>query len=327
MKGIRVDLPWVTLQPGEDCIAQVSGHDGKDSGEAKTAKIVLRQPDANSPERWSGVLETPPRAMESSYGQFQEQYRLLRGVLPFPSHFPPLSYDYAWAMNASGDETPVYNLHGHNRPLTDLLRFYEPARVSEEFERRMKAEQVVSMKLVLAGVAASAGSEEAALFLLERMKDTEYYAVLNFHDALHITYWNYSDLSAKIQKGEPPDWLVEMTLAILSDDRYVTRPEKGNWQEGTALKISSCGVRDLLWFLGYLKCRKAVPFLIERVKSGQADGCMLSALGEIGDPRARPCWKNSSSARTSPRFIQSCRARLKQIEVAGRRTGAAGTPR
>ncbi len=278
------DRPWVTLQPGEDCIALVAGSDEQDSGEAKIARVVLRQPDASIPERWSGVLETPPQPIELSL----EQYRILRAVLPFPNHFPSLSYDYSGFINQSPMASAAEGLHGPNRPLIDMLKLYEPAGVCKEFKRRMLAEKVMPMKLLLASVAAAAGSEDAAMLFLETTRDTDYRTVVNLHYALWITFWNYSDSPPTWQKGEPPDWLVELCLAILSDDRFVTGLNKTNYQEGTSFKVSSCETGHLMFALGDHKCCKAVPLLIDRVKRGQADFDTLNALGKIGDARATP---------------------------------------
>jgi HEAT repeat protein len=278
------DRPWVTLRPQEDCIALVAGYDEKDSGETKAIKVIMRQPDASIPHRWSGVLETPQQAMELS----QEQYRVLRGTSPFPDHFPPLSYDYSGFINQSFAASAVECLHGPNRPLIDMLNIYELAGVRKEFERRMQAEKVVAMKLLLASIAAPAGSEDAVRFFLEKMKDTDYFTVQNLHYALRITYWNYSRVPPDWQERKPPDWLVEMSLGILSDNRFVTGLERANFQAGTSFTVSSCETGPLVSALVESKCRKVVPLLIERLKKRQADHYTLRALGEVGDARAVP---------------------------------------
>jgi hypothetical protein len=295
------DRPWVTLQPGEDCIALVAGLDEKDSGEPKTAKVILRQPDSSLAGCWSSSLETPPHPMELSL----EQHRAFRGVLPFPNHFPQLSYDYSGILNQSPIASTVEKLHHPNRPLIDLLKLYESDRVYKEFERRMRAEKVMPMKLLLASIAAPAGSEEAALFFLETMNDTSYIKVVNLHSALWNAFWNYLAAPPDWQKEESPDWLLELYLTILCDNRLVTGLDKSRWQQGTSLKISSCETDKLIFALGEAKYRKAVPLLIERMNKRQGDWYTLHALGEIGDARAIP---------TLIEFLQQTGKRLNYTE-------------
>jgi hypothetical protein len=277
-----VDRPWVTLQPGEDSVALVAASDERDSGEAKTVKVALRQPDSNVAGRWSGVLETPPRMIELS----AEQNEALRAALPFPAYFPALSYDYSGFMNGPEDTSAVECLHGPNRPLIDMLAIYEPAGVRKEFERRMRAERVAPMRLLLASVAAPAGSEDAAMFFLENMQDTDYFNVGNLHYALWIMSWRNSAGSPDGRERQLPEWLAELCLAVLSDNRLVTGMEKTNWAADTSFRVSSCHSDHLIFALGDSKCRKAVPLLIQRLQRGQTD--TLNALGEIGDPRAIP---------------------------------------
>ncbi len=278
------DRPWTTLRPGEDCIALVLGYDEKDSGEPKAAKVVWRQPDASIPGHWSGVLETPPRMMDLSV----EQCRVLRAALPFPKHFPAFSYDYSGFGQESPAASAVELLHGPNCPLIDMLAFYEPTSVSKEFEQRMRVEKTAAMRLLQAVVAASTGSEEAAVFFLKAAKDTDYFAVRSLHYALWMTYRNYFCGPPDWQQREPPEWLAELCLAILTDYRVVTGLEKGGFQAGTSFTISSHETGNLVFALGKSKCKKVVPLLIERVKKRQADYDTLIALGEIGDARAVP---------------------------------------
>jgi uncharacterized repeat protein (TIGR03803 family) len=275
------DRPWITLAPGTSCIAIVVGLDEEDTGEAKSAKIVFRQTDTSDPARWNGVLETPPRPMELSL----QQATALRASLPFPEHFPALSYDYSGSVNQGPVASAVEQLEGPNRPLIDTPAIYQPARVSKEFERRMEAEKVAPMKLLLASMAASAGSEKAAIFLLDTMKETEYRAVAGLHHALRVANWN---CRPDRRKWEPPDWLVELCLAILSDHRTVTGPKGTGFRKGTSLTISSCETGHLIFALGESKCRDAVPLLVERVRRREADWDVLNALGQIGDARAAP---------------------------------------
>ena len=55
----------------------------------------------------------------------------------------------------------------------------------------MQAEKMVPMKLLLASIAATAGSKEAAEFFSETKKDTDYHTVVNLHYALRFTCRNW----------------------------------------------------------------------------------------------------------------------------------------
>ena len=262
----------------------VAGSDEEGNGEPKNSKIVLRQPDANSAGRWSGILETPLRAMQLS----PKQHLALRATVPFPVHFPAVGYDYLGFVSQSPEASLVERLHGSNQPLIDMLAIYEPAGVRAELERRMQVEHTMPMKLLLASAAAAEGSEEAATLFLNTMRDTDYYAVVNLHYALWATYCNCASRPPDKRKEEPPAWLAELFLAILSDHRAVTGMERTNFQEGTSFTVSSCATGNLVSALGESQCQKAVPLLVERVKRREADWNTLHALGEIGDRRAVP---------------------------------------
>lgn len=304
------DRPWVTLAPGQESIALAAGSDKKDTGEAKRVKVVLQQPDTSIPGRWSGVLETPPRAMELP----EEQLRALRAVLPFPDHFPPLSYeDSRWYTTSA-----VEGLHRSNEPLIDMLPIYDPAGVRKEFDRRMQAEKIPQMKLLLASIAAGVGSEEGALFFLETKKDTDYVTVLSLHEALWITYVNCTGGPSEWETAKLPDWLAELFLTIISDDRFVTGLEQGNFASGTAFTVASRG-SQLLFALGKSKYRTVVPLLLERVRRGNTGWYTLQALGDIGDQRAIPVlielveaagesWKRSKRRRFDRSFEQAAYA-------------------
>jgi HEAT repeat protein len=277
------DPPWVTLRPGEEAVAFVATFDEKGTAEPKSLKAILRLPDDGAAASWSGVLETPSRPLELS----REQSRALRQSLPFPNHFPPLSYEYLRLPNGPGDEPDAMLLHSSNRPLIDMLAIYEPAGVQKEFERRMRVENVMSMKLLLASVAATAGCEEAAIFFLDTMQDTDYLTVTNLHYVLMITYWNFEGRPPDWQRRDTPAWLVELSLAILDDRRLVTGLEKTNYARGTSFTVAS-EARDLRSAASHAKSRKNIPLLIKRLKMGKVDGPTLTALAESGDNRAIP---------------------------------------
>jgi HEAT repeat protein len=277
------DPPWVTLRPGEEAVAFVATFDAERTGDPKFIKAVLRLSDDGAAASWSGVLETPSRPLELS----REQSRALRQSLPFPNHFPPLSYEYLRLPNGPAHEPEARLLHNSNQPLIDMLANYEPAGVQKEFERRMRVENVMPMKLLLASVAATAGSEEAAIFFLDTMQETDYLTVTNLQYALMITYWNYVGGPPDWQRRDTPAWLVELSLAILDDHRSVTGLEKTNYKRGTSFTVAS-QARGLRSAISHAKSRKNIPLLIKRLKMGKVDGPTLTALAASGDKRAIP---------------------------------------
>jgi HEAT repeat protein len=265
----------VTLQPTEHCLAFVRAYDEQDNGQPKEFKVVLRRPQASAAGSWTGVLETPPRPAK----QTLVQPEALTGALPMPEHFPHFTYAFT-GVNWSGQESVVEALWYSNRELFDLLPIYDPAAVREEFERRMRAEKRLPVKLFLAVVAARAGSEEAGLFLLETMKDADYLACVNVHGALWRLF--------PYPRTEPPAWVVELSMAALADNRFVTGLEKTNWTAGAAFTVASCGGGNLEFALCESKCSKALPLLIERLKKGQSSSYTAVMLGRMGDKRAVP---------------------------------------
>jgi len=279
-----VDWPWITLRPGEDCIAHAAVVDEPDTGEDRSVKIVLRQPDGSVAGRWRGTVETRPRAEYLS----PDQFGALRAAVPFPDHFPPFTHDLWWPMDVSPAASDAKRLHGPNRSLFDVLALYQPAGVRAEFERRIRAGRSMPMKLLFAGVASCAGSEEAALFLLDAAQKTDYATVVSFHDVLSIAFGDATLAWSGGAERKTPEWLVKLCLAILSDNRRVTGRDKNGVPRGRSLTISSCETDDLVWALGRTRCREAVPLLVERVMMRQADWYTLTALGQIGDARAVP---------------------------------------
>ncbi len=277
VRGLEADRPLVTLQPGEHCLAFVRAYDKQNNGQPKEFKVVLRQPQASAAGHWTGVLETPPRFAP----QTLVQPVALTGALPMPEHFPAFTYAFT-GINWNGQEPAVKALWYSNRELFDLLPVYDPAGVRKEFERRTRTETRLPVKLLLAVVAARAGSEEAGLFFLETMKDTDYRTCVNVHGALAILF-PYSP-----SRTAPPDWVVELSMAALADNRFVTGLDKTNWGAGTSFTVASCETGYLEGNLCYSKCRKALPLLIERLKKGQSGSYSAAMLGEMGDQRAIP---------------------------------------
>ena len=191
----EADRPLVTLQPGEHALAFVRGCYQQDNGEPKEFKVVLRRPAEGGPGPWTGVLETPSQPA----GNRLEQPTALLGALPMPEHFP--AFNHASTGDNLGWESRVADLWDANRELFDLLPVYDPAAVAKEFDRRMRAEKSLPMKLLLAAVAARAGSEEAALFLLEAMKDTDYQSCVNVHGGARDIVSLFSRQTARLGRS------------------------------------------------------------------------------------------------------------------------------
>jgi HEAT repeat protein len=275
IRGLEADRPMVTLRPGEHCLAYVTGHRKQDNGQPKEYKVVLRQPAAHAEGQWSGVLETPARPARNRFGLPNS----LAGALPMPEHFPTFTYAFT-GISWSGQESAVKALLYSNHELVELLRIYDPAAVCKELEKRLRAEKRMPVKLFLATVAARAGSEQAALFILEAMKDTEYRTVLNVHGALEGLF--------PFPRTEVSAWVVELSMSALNDGRLVTGLEKTNWARGASFPVGACETDGLEFALGDAKCRQAVPLFIERVKNGQAGWYTFAALGDLGDERAIP---------------------------------------
>ncbi len=313
--GNSRDRPTVALTPGESCLAYLCGTETlgekKDDAitEAAAVKIILRQPATKENDRWQGVLETlphPPRMLP-------ERLASSEGGLPMPEYFPALSRVQVNDGQMLGIEPEVWRLYLSNSELTTALTLYGHAEVRHEFEQRMLAEKELRMKLLTAAVAARAGSQAAAMFLLETMKEADYITVRNVQNALRVVLMAYS--------ANPPDWIVELILASLSDRRYVTGMEKTGWGGGTPYTISEVADYDasLTYTLGYSKCRKAVPFLIEMAKRNEGYQGVTYALGEIGDPQAVPVLiqllpqtnekvEYSAAAGLPRRFLQTVKA-------------------
>jgi len=275
----QIERPAVTLQPGQDCIALAAGRDAEGTGEPKFVKVVVKVPDAGDPARWSGVLETPTRSLDVELKQ-----RALTGTLPFPDHFPAICYNFSPFVSMSGRETALWYIYHNNQLLTSLAALYEPAGVRREFERRMVSAKLLPMKLELAVVSARAGSEKAALLLLETMKSTDYDTWRNLSDAFQFLSWNYGLRYNDWENPPPPAWLEELFLATCSDNRSVTGLEKMNFEKGTAFVISAEYGR--LPALIEWKSPKAIPLLRERVKSGKADDRTWRDLALLGDKGA-----------------------------------------
>ena len=275
--GNRRDREPVVLQRGETCLAYLCGNDYAESGPrrvqmADKIKVVLRQGKRQSGSNWTGVLETPPWPAHGS----NRSEAILFATQPIPDYFPAMTCARGHLMNEPPFLPDIDGLRVSNGDLLEALQSYEPAGIAVEFEKRMLVEKDPSMKLLLAAVAAAHGSEKAALFVLERLKDTDYGRLDNTYHAITCVLFYYH--------GQLPAWVEELLLACLSDERFVTGEKSGRSMEIRQMADSD---GDFSTVLGQFKCRQAVPLLIERAKRDRWSRA-IHALGQIGDPRAIP---------------------------------------
>ena len=183
--------------------------------------------------------------------------------------------------NGPQNEPELVGLWNANRELLERLKKDEGSQLGKKLEALMERESVLPMKLLLASEAAPRGSERAALFLLECLKNTDYEVAMNTHAALRFALNHY--------KANPPDWLAELAITALSDERQVTGLREAGFSD-TFFTMSYLADEDggLTGELGYLKCANAVPFLIEMARKTDGRRGPVMALGEAGDPRAIP---------------------------------------
>ena len=254
------NTPPLILSPGESALAYTCGLPGDNNDRASEVKVILRQKESTTRSAWRGVLETPPYPKQPST-QLLKRYARTQAV---PDYLPKLSHFFFMGDNMSGQESEVVQLSIPNSDYLDTLELYDRNQLRLKLEAMMQDEKVLPMKLLLASVAMTVGSEKAALFVLECMKNTDYPAAKNAQDAVRLALRHY--------EGNPPDWLVEMAIAALSDDRYVTGLQKANWSSDTFFTMSYLADEhsDLTRALGFSKCTNAVPFLIEMAKKRAA---------------------------------------------------------
>ncbi len=259
----------VILRPGESAVAYICSTNFSDVKQASRLKIVVRRPAGTA--GWQGILETPPHAVRP-IGELGEARP---GAFAFPRYFPEFSRGRFFGGNMSGMESPVVRLSMSNWSLANALTSYEQNGVRLELERRIASEKDDAMKLYLAALAAPRGSAIAALAMLDAMKSTEYETVTSVHGALSMVF--------HCCDSNPPDWLVELAIAALADQRQVTGLERSNWSQGTRFTISYLADEEggITRALGHFKCRQAIPVLTEMVQRNQARGA-IDALGEIG---------------------------------------------
>jgi HEAT repeat protein len=276
------DRPWVTLQPGEDCIALVSGFPPVGNGEPQSVRVLFRRKEPAAQGEWRGTLETPARPIRPLRGRS----RAFVSSLPFPTQFPGFSYQVGGVVMAEPpDASSVRLLQHSNLPLIDALSIYQPAGVCREFEQRFRAERIEAMKFLEAGIAAGAGSEEAALFLLETSQRTDVRSIQSLRDALLQIYLNYEGLPDGPPRGQPPKWLNELALAIVSDNRPVTQLPNGGWTRDTTFAVAEYS-KDLLTSLVYFRYPNVLPLLERRVQKDDTDWRAWQDLAKFDEKRA-----------------------------------------
>jgi HEAT repeat protein len=274
--GKPADRPAIVLKPGEHGLAYVCGIDVQETALAKQFKVIFRQAEAGQQDRWSGVLET---SVYSAERLTADQLAALAGAVTMPEHFPAFTYAHT-GINSSGHEPAVEALANSNHELWKVLLRYDPVAVRPELERRMRAEKQLPVKLFLAAIAARAGSEEAALLLLEALKSTDYRIRINVHGALALLF--------PFPRAKPPAWVVELSIAALSDTRFATGLKEARFAPGTVFALASCQADRLEFELCDSKCNEAVPLLIERLRKGLSRPHTVVLLGRMGDKRAIP---------------------------------------
>lgn len=270
-------VPSIRLFPGQEAVLDLQGTAGPLTQRASKLKAILRREDATlPPEAWQGVLETP--AVGAHWpGKMLD---CLKGTESFPAFFPHISA-YTGGNFLSGRESRVWHLQESNRQLLAALPLFEPPGVRKEFERRLAAAKDPHMQLLVASVAAEAGSDTAVAYLRAAMRQTDYSIVMSLHSALKRLIHRHGE--------QQPAWLMEMVHAAVSDRRSVTGLEKTNFSEDTTFTVAwlAAEVGDLTLALGYVKSRQATLLLLERVRQSP-ERSDISALGELGDPRAVP---------------------------------------
>lgn len=201
---------------------------------------------------------------------------------PLPANFPDFERVGFLGGNMSGDESKFTQFWISNQELIARSSSFSRASVRAEFEKRMSAEkEIQALRFIYALIAAEAGSEIAGLEILEALKSTDYGTLRNAHTLLvHLLY----------NERGAPDWVVELALATIADDRFVTGTERTTVREGRTPRVSYLADESggVVGALGSIKCRQAVPLLIDRVRKSEASRGYVIALGDMGDERAKP---------------------------------------
>ncbi|KPL03342.1 MAG: hypothetical protein AMK75_01630, partial [Planctomycetes bacterium SM23_65] len=270
--GNRRDRPAVTLQPEQETLAYLCGDESEEMDKSERIRVVLRRTEPPAGTEWRGVLETPaaPSWMDV------EVLKAAEGRIPFPDFFPEFSRKGFMGGNMSGMESHLVQLEISNEALLYVRLLYEPIGRGKEFELRMTREKDPAMKMIFASLAACDGRKDAALYILDAMKSTDYEA----------SGYVYSALARLIERygSNPPDWVLGLTEAALTDERCTT----GDKTAGGVIHRMFEHASGLAVYLGSVKCKRAVPFLIQRAKKTGGERSYIEALQYMGDRSAVP---------------------------------------
>ena len=200
---------------------------------------------------------------------------------PLPVDFPELNRNENanWlTSNGSGMESKVRKLFSVNYKLLRQLDGYTPDSIAAVFGERMKKEQDMHIKLLLAAIAAERGHEESGKFIQKMAENIDY----------EITISRLSALRPLVNAPHPPEWVFEAVHQALSDRRVATG--KSRYVGGTQFEVSYLADEEtfLTYDLGTAKNPKSVPVLIEMAKRTDGSRGPVTALGMIGDPRGIP---------------------------------------
>jgi HEAT repeat protein len=228
------------------------------------------------------------QAMTRDLARVVESERGIPLVEPIPAFRIPGATDgslsgLVGSGNASGFESGYTMVLRMNRELILDLSKYRPASVKRVFERRMAREKShEDLQYLYAALAAGAGSAKAARFILGSLQETDYFIARRTHGAIATLMRRFEEAC--------PEWVVEMAMAALGDERYVTGLEKTNYSSDTLFEVGYLADEDgrLAQALGRYKCEAAVPFLISLVERTGGRRGPVMALGRLGDGRAIP---------------------------------------
>ncbi len=227
---------------------------------------------------------------------------------PFPKDYPIFDPEPISDWNMSGEESRFVGLLAANRELIWQLEDYDSGQVAREFDLRMEQETDIHLKLVYAWIAAKRSSERGKVFILSCRKLTDYEPVRSTLSALaHLP----GDTNA-------PEWVIDEMIASLLDDRPVTKSDDPYRGRGGPYTISELADEHeaISHGLGSIKCRRAVPALIELAEKTDGGRGPVWALGEIGDPRAVPVLMKFLRARTEHGEFDPFRGEL--VEALGK---------
>lgn len=272
----------IKLEPGQTAVVHLHGWNFDSLRFASEVRVALRMNDAPTAAHWTGTLQTPARAPWTT-----EQLESAKGTLPFPDYFPP--FRRIPSRRGGGlfidpeenrwEQARLLRFDRSNWHLAVALRSYDPLGARREMERRMRQDDDRLSALYAASLAAWLGSPDAALRLLEALKESDFEHVVNAHAALKLALREF--------KTDPPEALVELAMAALSDQRYATGLEKTNFSRDTVLKLSYLADEEggLTFMLGHLKCYAAVPLLKRMAGGTPPSRGAASALGVLRDER------------------------------------------